>query len=586
MGVRRDESVVLMMPNGPEAATAFLAVSSAAVCAPLNPSYTQKEFEFYLSDLKAKALIVQGPQGLPVVVAAEGLGIPIIELKPESDREAGLFTLNGTCFGGGSGQGYLAPAAPDDVALLLHTSGTTSRPKIVPLTQKNLSLSALSIARSLELGSEDTCLNVMPLFHIHGLLGALLSSVSAGAAVACSSGFDPERFFATLEELEPTWYTAVPTMHQAVLASASDFAVVVKRSRLRFIRSCSASLPPQIMRSLEETFNVPVVEAYGMTECSHQISVNPLPPGMRKAGSVGRATGPEVAIMAPDGNLLGAEVTGEIVIRGGMVTGGYRDNPKANGEAFVNGWFRTGDQGRMDSDGYIYITGRIKEIINRGGEKISPREIDEALLEHPDVKQAACFAVPHAKLGEDVAAAVVLVTGSHASEAVLRGFLSERLAGFKVPTRIIILDEIPKGPTGKVRRIELAEQLKDKLTVGFDHPDTYYERMLAGIWSAVLGAERVGRHDNFFQLGGDSLQATRVIVRISREFNVDLPMRSIFESPTIEGLAVTILVEQASKAEGVLVEVEGLSEKEAEIMAGAVSWPGRTREVREVGVGD
>jgi acyl-CoA synthetase (AMP-forming)/AMP-acid ligase II len=348
---------------------------------------------------------------------------------------------------------------PDDVAMVLHTSGTTARPKIVPLSHRNVCASATNIANTLGLRPQDLCLNVMPLFHIHGLIGALLSSIAAGASVYCTTGFNAMKFFGWLDQVKPSWYSAVPTMHQAILSRAARNQDIVDRNTLRLIRSSSAALPPQVLAQLDETFRSPVVESYGMTEAAHQMASNPLPPKARKPGSVGPAAGPEVAIMDEAGTILVQGETGEIVIRGDNVTSGYARNPEANATAFTYGWFRTGDQGRLDQEGYLYITGRLKEIINRGGEKISPREVDEALLDHPGVAQAVVFGMPHPKLGEEIAAAVVLAPGSNASEKELREFVLERLADFKTPRRIVILDEIPKGPTGKIQRIGLAAKL-------------------------------------------------------------------------------------------------------------------------------
>ena len=350
-------------------------------------------------------------------------------------------------------------ANPDDVALLLHTSGTTARPKIVPLLQRNLCASARNIRATLRLTLEDRCLNVMPLFHIHGLVAPVLSSLASGASVVCTPGFNALKFFSWLDEAAPTWYSAVPTMHQAILQRAGRNKDSLARAQLRFIRSSSSSLPPQVLGELEETFGVPVVEAYAMTEASHQMTCNPLPPGTRKPGTVGPAAGPGVAVMDDQGNLLAPGAVGEIVIQGPNVTPGYEANPEANAKAFTSGWFRTGDQGFMDEDGFFTLSGRLKEIINRGGEKISPKEVDEVFMDHPAVQQVVTFAVPHDKLGEEVAAAVVLREGVRATPAELRDFAGERLADFKVPRTVLLIDEIPKGPTGKLRRIGLAEQL-------------------------------------------------------------------------------------------------------------------------------
>jgi acyl-CoA synthetase (AMP-forming)/AMP-acid ligase II len=451
-GIERNDRVAIVLPNGPEAAITFLAVTQTATAAPLNPAYREDEFRFYMDDLGAKALITLGGDAA-AAHAAPGDDV----LRLALTGAAGSYSFESD---GRSPQAAEPDwAGPEDIALVLHTSGTTARPKIVPLSQRNLVTSADNIMASLDLRPEDRCLNVMPLFHIHGLMAALLASLGAGASVVTSPGFDAFRFFAWLDETQPTWYTAVPTMHQLVLARAGRHQDVIDRAKLRFVRSSSASLPPTVMAELEKTFGAPVIEAYGMTEASHQMAANPLPPGTRKPGSVGLGAGVKVAIMDVTGNLLSDGATGEIVIKGGNVTSGYENNAAANESSFTDGWFRTGDQGYQDGDGYLFLTGRIKEIINRGGEKVSPREVDEVLLKHPAVAQAVAFAVPHERLGEEVAAAVVLNDGVQADEKGLRDHAAQHLADFKLPKQILILEDIPKGATGKVQRIGLAEKL-------------------------------------------------------------------------------------------------------------------------------
>jgi len=460
LGIGRDDRVAIVLPNGPEMAAAFIAIGAGATTAPLNPAYRAEEFRFYLTDLSARALVVERGSQSPAIAVAGELGVPVVELETQEDTPAGAFTLSGA---GGGPAARPGPAGPRDVALVLHTSGTTSRPKIVPLSQANVTASAGNIAATLDLGPRDRCLNVMPLFHIHGLMAAVLASLGAGASVFCAPGFNALKFFAWLEEAAPSWYTAVPTMHQAILGRAERNPEAVKAARLRFIRSSSSSLPPRVMAALEATFGAPVIESYGMTEAAHQMASNPLPPAARKPGSVGLAAGPEVRVMDPAGRLLDAGATGEIVIRGESVTGGYEANDQANRESFVDGWFRTGDLGVFDDEGYLSISGRIKEIINRGGEKISPREVDEVLLDHPGVAQAVTFALPHDKLGEEVAVAIVAVEGARLSEAELRDFARARLADFKVPRKVVFVDEIPKGATGKLQRIGLHEKLAEAL---------------------------------------------------------------------------------------------------------------------------
>lgn len=458
IGIGRGDRVAIVLPNGPEMAAAFIAVGAGASTAPLNPGYRADELEFYLNDLKAKALIVLDGDDTPAAQVAKDQGIPVLVLSSSADGPAGFFTLDtSSAVSGAAANGGMSE--PDDEGLVLHTSGTTSRPKLVPLLNRNLAASAQNIAATLNLGSSDIGLNIMPMFHIHGLVASMLSSMSAGAYVVCTPGFNALKVFQWFKEVAPTWYTAVPTMHQTIMARASRNTEIIAGMHLRFARSSSSSLPPPVMAEVEKTFRCPVIEAYGMTEAAHQMASNPLPPADRKPGSVGQAAGPEVSIIDFDGNAVDQGGEGEICIRGGNVFSGYENNPDANAEAFHDDWFRTGDQGFLDTDGYLTISGRLKEIINRGGEKIAPREVDDVLQAHAAVAQVVTFAMPHDKLGEDVAAIVVLAEGQEATERELRDFAALKLADFKVPRTILFKDEIPKGATGKLQRIGLAEKL-------------------------------------------------------------------------------------------------------------------------------
>lgn len=457
MGIGRGDRVGIVLPNCPEMVTAFVAVASTCTAAPLNMAYRADEFEFYLSDLNAKALIVASGSDTPARAVAAKLGIAIIELIAQPEAGAGTFTLTGVAGAAATARGGLA--LTDDVALILHTSGTTSRPKIVPLTHRNVCASARNISAMLKLTQEDRELHVMPLFHIHGLIAGVLAPMAVGSQIFCTPGFNALKFFAWMKECKPTWYTAVPTMHQTILSRAAGNMDVIEANPLRFIRSSSSSMPTQVIAELERVFKAPLVESYGMTEAAHQMASNPLPPAKRIPGSVGIAAGPEVAIMDLQGQLMPAGSIGEVVIRGENVTLGYENNDKANAEAFTHGWFRTGDQGMMNEDGYLSLTGRLKEIINRGGEKISPMEVDEVLMDHPAVMQVVTFAMPHAKLGEEVAACVVLREGHTLNERALRDFAATKLADFKVPKKILFMAEIPKGATGKLQRIGLAAKL-------------------------------------------------------------------------------------------------------------------------------
>jgi oxalate---CoA ligase len=563
LGVQRGDRVAIVLPNGPDAALSFLGVAAVAAAAPLNTAYSRDEFAFYFGDLQTKLAVVDAAAAPAAVEAAQAMGVRLTSLPP---------LVAGVVDPGPASARPATAGSPvsDDVALVLHTSGTTSRPKIVPLTHGNLACNAQNIARSLELTPDDRCLNVMPLFHVHGLVGAVLGSLAAGASVVCTPGFNAAQFFGWLRHFSPTWYTAVPTMHQAALARAIGDGGVPKSS-LRFIRSCSSALPPKLMGELEAAFSVPVIEALGMTEASHQVASNPLPPRARKPGSVGVATGPEVAIMDEAGALLPRGAAGEIVLRGPNVTRGYTSPPEANAKAFTQGWFRTGDQGTLDADGYLFLTGRLKEIINRGGEKVSPREVDEALLEHPAVAQAVAFAVPHATLGEDVGAAVVLRTGAAAAGGVtgdaIREFTFTRLAAFKVPSVVLVVDAIPKGPTGKLQRIGLVEKLRDRLATAYVAPRDDIESLVADTWQEVLGREKIGVHDNFFVLGGDSLRGARAMARLNNLFATELPVSTAFRQPTVEQLARQVRAAAAparlAEIAAMLAEVRAMTEEEA-----------------------
>ena len=458
-GIAVADRVAIVLPNGPEMASAFITMAQSCTTAPLNPNYREEEYLFYLKDLNAKALVVLQDYNGPALAAANHLNISVIKVSVNPEHLAGEFELLGEIHNSVISQRL---PTPQDVALILHTSGTTSKPKIVPLLHSNIVSSAENIKSSLSLSEDDLCMNIMPLFHIHGLIAALSASIAAGGSVWCSPGFDALKFFRWLDDASPSWYTAVPTMHQAILARSKRNKDTIEKNKLRFLRSSSASLPSQVMKELERVFSAPIIEGYGMTEATHQMASNPLPPLVQKPGSVGREAGPKIRIAHELENHL-IDGTGEVVISGSNVTPGYENNFEANKKSFFyfegERWFRTGDQGAFDRDGYLSLTGRLKEIINRGGEKISPLEVDEVLMDHPSVAQVVTFAVPHEKLGEDVAAALVLEEGSEVTENDLRAFASDRMVEFKVPKQIVILSEIPKGATGKLQRIGLAKKL-------------------------------------------------------------------------------------------------------------------------------
>jgi amino acid adenylation domain-containing protein len=544
-GVRPADRVALVLPEGAESAVASVAVAANAACAPLNPACSEREFESHLAALRATALLVPHGGQSPAIAVAISLNIRILRLLPETASPAGLFSLSSY----GEPHNNDEPAlGQGDPALLLFTSGTAARPKLVPLTHQNLCVSAYNICSALQLQPSDRCLGVMPLYHIHGLSTLFASLISGGSYVSMAS-FSTESFFACLDELRPTWYSASPAIHRVILDQIRIDHRNPRESGLRFIRSASAPMPPQLIADVERAFGVPFVEAYGMTEAAPQIASNRLPPFKRKPGSVGIAAGPEVAIRDEAGRILPPDSNGEIVIRGPNVVQAYEGDAALNEAAFSGGWLRTGDLGTLDADGYLFVTGRLKEIINRGGEKISPQLVERVLLEHPAIAQAVVFGVPHSALGENVAAAVVLKPAEKLDQPVhqIRSFVAERLARFRVPQQIVFVDQIPRGPTGKLSRKDLAQALglthdgqrnlsRDDKTA----PRTAAERRVVEVFAEVLRTDPPGIHDDFFELGGHSLMATRLLTRLKQIFHVTLPIDSVFENPTVARLSECI----------------------------------------------
>jgi oxalate---CoA ligase len=532
-GLGDGDCVALLLPNGPVLAQMFLSVAACATCAPLNLAYGSKELAFQLRNLGARAIIISelAPNStIEVVVRA---GIKIFKLK----SSGGIFELFSS--EPPPGKCKVGPTIPDSIALLLHTSGTTARPKLVPLRHGSLLTSAYDTAAWLQLSPDDRCLNIMPLFHIHGLIGGLLSALVGGGSSVCPPDFRPDQFFRWLIDTEATWYTAVPTMHRAIVNRSSAYPELIGRNSLRFVRSCSAPLPPSLFAELYRTFNAPIIEAYGMTEAAHQMASNPLPPAVQKPGAVGLPAGPDISIMNEAGDLLEAGAVGEVVIRGRSVITGYQGNEVANNDSFTNGWFRTGDLGCFDDEGYLTLVGRLKDQINKGGMKISPFEVEEALLNHPDVLEAAAFGVPHPTLGESIAAAVVLHPGAPVTSVDLRGFLCGHLAPFKIPHRIFFLDQLPKGVTGKLQRRDLSKTLPSAATAPSQDllPKDRLEIEIGKIWSKLLSRDDINYTDDFFNIGGDSLLATQMLLEIERLTGQSVPETLVFEESTIRRLA-------------------------------------------------
>jgi acyl-CoA synthetase (AMP-forming)/AMP-acid ligase II len=406
----------------------------------------------------------------------------------------------------------------------------------------------------------------MPQFHVHGLIRSLLAPLSAGGTAICAPGFQALHFLDWLEQCQPTWYTAVPTIHQAIINQARQRGFAVIQSTLRLIRSGSAPLRDDLREALEQTFRVPVIQGYGMTEAASQVASNPLPPHVRKSGSIGLPAGPEMAIIDEHGRTLGPDQPGEIVVRGPNVMTGYEGNQQATDAAFLNDWFRTGDLGYRDSDGYYFLTGRLRDLINRGGQKITPQEVDDVLLSHPSVAEAATFPVPDARLGEAVAAAVVLRPNTILTERQLAEFAACQLAFFKIPERIFFLQELPKGPTGKVKRSLLAGALglsgglrrahaeEPHTDDAASEPVQFVLAQVMRTAAEVLDVKDVDSHRSFLESGGDSVRAMLFVARLSEAFRVELTFLDVFYAPSFVSVARTITARVLDQVESCQIE--------------------------------
>ncbi|AMN39127.1 non-ribosomal peptide synthetase [Rhodoplanes sp. Z2-YC6860] len=549
LGIGPTDRVAVVLPNGAATAVALVSVATAAGCVPLNSNLTADELQRYLADFNVAALLTRADMNSAARTVAQGSGIPVIDLSPCPGAAPWMFDLIGSGTPRAPSRAPACGAGHD--ALVLMTSGTTARPKIVPLTQAGVCASAYNAGAALRLRPEDRLLNMLPLFHAHGLISGLLTALAAGSTVVCTPGFDPAAFFGWLDEFRPSWYTAVPSVHRALLSEAVRRKLRVLKSSLRVVRSASASLPVTVLRDLERLFGVPVIETYGMTEAASQIAANTLE--LRKPGSVGKSAGAEIAIIDDEGRKLATGKRGEIVLRGPAITRGYDNDIAATQSAFRDGWFRTGDLGYLDRDGYLFIVGRIKDVIKRGGQQVAPAEVEAAFLAHPDVIEAVAFSVPHERLGEDVAAAIVLGPDARISEQALRKFASERLASYKVPGLIRFVDAIPKNAAGKVKREGLGAMLfgatpttEAKAESTAPAPAKLLERQLAEIWADQLEVDRVGVDQDVFALGADSITVTQMRSRLRRQFGVDFSFKDMFDAPTAAMLAARI--EQAEAA--------------------------------------
>ena len=522
IGVARSSRIAIVLPNGIEMAAVLLATTCTAVAVPLNPNNSKAEFRSYFEDMGVTHLIVPSGSSASACEVANERKIPIFEIL--DGRRLKLPDS-----GNGSKATQWAKPNRDDIAIILLTSGSTGRPKKVPLSHGNICVSAADICETLELSNTDVCLCMWEQFHIGGLVDLLVAPLAVGGQIVCTKGFNVDTFFKVMASHKPTWFQGVPATLYPLSVRTKNTRPTTSSS-LRFIRSVASALDPKLMQDIEDLFGVPVVQTFGMTEAAPLITTNLLPPGERKPGSVGKSCGPEIRIEGPDGAILPNGELGEVVIRGPNVFRGYEDNPEANAKSFRNGWFRTGDTGFMDEDGYLFLRGRIKEMINRGGEKIGPFEVEEALLQHPAIAQAAVFSVAHKTLGEDIAAVVVLKPNLHLDITTLRLFLFELLSPFKVPSQIAFQKTLPLNPVGKIDKLSLAKELEERnreeaLKAKYSKPRHGLDRFILEVWARELdiGADSFGIDDNFSNLGGDSLSSLQILHFIENQFSISIP---------------------------------------------------------------
>ncbi len=539
LGVGRGDLVASVLPNGPDAGAAVLGVSSCATIVPINPDAQRAEYEWLFRELSPKILLAAG--AAPAArEAARTANVPVIDVIPKA--EAGAFALHAEMRTRISGSGEFAVRG--DIAYIVATSGSTARPKLAPLTHRIVCATIASLVDVLALTPADRGLNFSPLFHVLGLHGGLLAPIGSGGSAVLTSGFHALDFFQWLDQFQPTWFSAVPAILQTIMDHADRYESVLESAPIRFVRTGGAPVPSALVDRVESVFGAPLLHVYGMSEAPVITADRYSSP--RRAGSTGRPCSGEVAIVDGEARPLAPGETGEIVVRGPRVIDGYFRNPEATRRAFRNGWFYTGDTGYLDDGGYLFLTGRASEWINRGGEKIAPLEIEEALLAHPAVAEALAFAAPDPRLGQEIAAAIVLRSGAAATAYDLQAFVSARLAAHKLPRRIVFLSALPVGATGKTRRSQMVEYLTP--SEGSDHgqpqqqgPRDERERKIAELFAQVLRVESVGLHDDFFDLGGDSLRAVECAELLREAFAVPaLPAGVLLYAPTVARLSAIV----------------------------------------------
>ncbi|MGY4174137.1 AMP-binding protein [Bradyrhizobium sp. USDA 4529] len=531
----------VLMPNGPEAVLAIVAVACCSVAVPLDPRLSQPEIEQRLDMLNLSALVVLQGSAPEARQAAARRTLAVIEAAPVGQGQLGLEIAVQVA----GSPAIDAEPDPRSPAFILQTSGTTAQPKLIPFSHDNMLAAAERLQAWFSLTSRDRCLSVSPPYYSHGLKVTVFTPLLTGGSIAIPANSAVVALDEWFDVLRPTWYSAGPTLHTTVLDKAQSLENAQPAHTLRFAMSGGAPLARAVQDGLQHALGVPVLEHYGSSEAA-QIAANQLPPGPNRPGTCGRPWPDTVAIVGEDGLPLAAGERGEIWIRGPTVTSGYLDAPELNQAAFTKGWFRTGDIGSLDEDGFLSLHGRLSELINRGGEKVSPAEIEAALLRHSAIAEAAAFAISHPRLGEDVAVAIIPQRGAQASAAELRLFLQRELASFKIPRRILTLDHLPKGVTGKVQRRRLRElvdrprghQATTPAPVANGPLDL--EAELLTLWRRLLKNEAVTVDDDFFASGGDSLLAMEMLIEVERLVGYPVPETIMFGAETVRQFAARV----------------------------------------------
>ncbi len=519
------------MPGGAEALAVTAAVARSAACAPLDPDLGVDFLASLMATMRLDAVVVPAGSSSNAASAARRTGVALIRLSTAADGAAGSHALSAEP--GRPAASADMPGA-DDLAFLWHTSGTTGTPKVVPFEQWRVCFDARKRAARRRFDGADRCLVASTMSSAATARVCLLSNLAAGATIIATGDLSAEGLLRSIESLAPTYFLAAPALHRRLLELIGKQGRP-PRHRLRVLYSSFAEQSPQLCADLEAALGVPVTVSYGMTELGG-IAETPLPPETAPPGSVGRPV-LELVIAGDDGAFLGAGQAGEVWVRGPEVLAAYESPPGANGEAFRDGWFRTGDCGYLDERGFLFLTGRIKDVINRGGVKISPSEVELLLASHPAVREAAVFARRHATLGEDACAAVVFEPGRAVGEAELRRFVRQRLSAARTPTRIVAAATLPRNTAGKLQRTELAAFGEALLRQSRQPPRDACEEQIARIFGELLQVDDIGRADLFFDRGGDSLRAVEVLERIKEQFGVSLSMDTLLDDPSVAGLA-------------------------------------------------